>query len=88
MCPCRIRVALFGNRDVPGAAYVAGSPLAAHVAQANIAAREKLTADTEHVLRKYMTNEGLSFPIAAHLLTALARKGCINRRSMMSDTEG
>jgi ubiquinone/menaquinone biosynthesis C-methylase UbiE len=52
--------------------YVAGSPLAGQVAQANIAAREKLTDDTTYALGKYMTNEGLSFPIAAHLLAATA----------------
>jgi ubiquinone/menaquinone biosynthesis C-methylase UbiE len=51
--------------------YVAGSPLAGQVAQANVAAREKLVDDTKSTLGKYMTNEGLSFPIAANLLAAI-----------------
>jgi ubiquinone/menaquinone biosynthesis C-methylase UbiE len=50
--------------------YVAGSPLANHVSQANDAARENLTAETKLALEKYVDNRGLSFPIAAHLLTA------------------
>jgi ubiquinone/menaquinone biosynthesis C-methylase UbiE len=50
--------------------YVAGSPLAAHVSQASDAARENLTADTKLALDKYVSNRGLSFPIAAHLLAA------------------
>lgn len=52
--------------------YVAGSPLAGHVSQANDAAREKLTADTNQALGQYVDNLGLSFPIAAHLLSARA----------------
>ena len=52
--------------------YVHGSPLAGIVAQANIAAREKLTADIKHALGEYTTNEDFSFPIAAHLLAATA----------------
>ena len=50
--------------------YVAGSPLAGHVSQANDAAREKLMADARHALGKYVSNGRLAFPIAAHLLTA------------------
>jgi ubiquinone/menaquinone biosynthesis C-methylase UbiE len=50
--------------------YVAGSPLAAHVSQASDAARENLTTDTKLALDKYVSNRGLSFPIAAHLLAA------------------
>jgi len=52
--------------------YVHGSPLAGLVAQANIAAREKLTADTKLALGEYTTNEDFSSPIAAHLLAATA----------------
>jgi ubiquinone/menaquinone biosynthesis C-methylase UbiE len=52
--------------------YVHGSPLAGLVAQANIAAREKLIADTKNALEKATTNAGLSFPIAARLLAATA----------------
>jgi len=53
------------------ASYVAGSPLAGHVSQASDAARESLTADTKLALEKYVGSRGLSFPIAAHLLTAM-----------------
>ena len=50
--------------------YVAGSPLAGHVSHASDVAREHLKADTESALYKYVSSRGLSFPIAAHLLTA------------------
>jgi hypothetical protein len=50
--------------------YVGGSPLAGPVSQASDAAREKLMADTRQALGKYVSNGGLAFPIAAHLLTA------------------
>jgi ubiquinone/menaquinone biosynthesis C-methylase UbiE len=52
--------------------YVAGSPLASHVSQASEVARERLTEDTKLALEKYVGSSGLSFPIAAHLLTATA----------------
>ena len=52
--------------------YIAGSPLAGHVSQANDAAREKLRADSAQALGKYFNNQGISFPIAAHLLAAKA----------------
>ena len=52
--------------------YVAGSPLASHVSQASDAAREHLTDETKLALGKYVGTSGLSFPIAAHLLTATA----------------
>jgi ubiquinone/menaquinone biosynthesis C-methylase UbiE len=50
--------------------YVAGSPLASHVSQASDVARENLAAKTKLALEKYVGDRGLSFPIAAHLLTA------------------
>jgi hypothetical protein len=50
--------------------YVAGSPLASHLSQASDVVRENLTAETKLALEKYVGNRGLSFPIAAHLLTA------------------
>lgn len=52
--------------------YVAGSPLASHVSQADEVAREHLTKDIKLALEKYVSSSGLSFPIAAHLLTATA----------------
>jgi hypothetical protein len=50
--------------------YVAGSPLAGHVSQASDVARENLTADSKLALDRYLSDRGLSFPIAAHLLSA------------------
>jgi SAM-dependent methyltransferase len=50
--------------------YVAGSPLASHVSQASDLTREHLIAETKSALEKYVGDRGLSFPIAAHLLTA------------------
>jgi len=50
--------------------YVAGSPLAGPVSQANDAAREALITEVRNALRKYTSNTELTFPIAAHLLSA------------------
>jgi len=50
--------------------YVAGSPLAGPVSQANDAARGALTTDVRNALEKYTSNTELAFPIAAHLLSA------------------
>jgi ubiquinone/menaquinone biosynthesis C-methylase UbiE len=50
--------------------YVAGTPLAGHVSQASDVARENLTSDSKVALAQYIGDRGLSFPIAAHLLTA------------------
>lgn len=50
--------------------YVAGSPLAGPVSQADDAAREKLLGDARNALEKYVSNGELNFPIAAQLLTA------------------
>jgi ubiquinone/menaquinone biosynthesis C-methylase UbiE len=58
------------ERFVPS--YVAGSPLASHVSQASEVAREHLAEYTKLELGKYVGSSGLSFPIAAHLLTATA----------------
>jgi SAM-dependent methyltransferase len=56
------------ERFVPS--YVAGSPLAGPVSQANDAAREKLISDVRNALSNYTSNGELAFPIAAQLLTA------------------
>ncbi len=53
--------------------YVAGSPLAGPVSQANDAAREALVTDAVNALGKYTSNTELAFPITAHLLSASAR---------------
>ena len=50
--------------------YVAGSPLAGPVSQANDAARGALVTDAKNALGQYTTNTELVFPIAAHLLSA------------------
>jgi len=50
--------------------YVAGSPLAGPVSQANDATRAKLISEAKNALGKYTSNSELVFPIAAHLLTA------------------
>ncbi len=51
--------------------YVAGSPLAGAVAQANDAVREALITDVRTALAQYITRKtGLAFPIAAHLANA------------------
>jgi hypothetical protein len=50
--------------------YVAGSPLAGPVSQANDAAREALITDVRNALGKYTSNTEVAFPIAAHLLSA------------------
>jgi SAM-dependent methyltransferase len=52
--------------------YVAGSPLAGPVSQANDAARTALIADVKEALSKYTNDSELAFPIAAHLLNARA----------------
>ena len=50
--------------------YVAGSPLAGPVSQADDAARAALITDVTNALEKFTTNDELAFPIAAHLLSA------------------
>jgi ubiquinone/menaquinone biosynthesis C-methylase UbiE len=50
--------------------YVAGSPLAGPVSQANDAARAALITDVRNALGKFTSNDELAFPIAAHLLSA------------------
>src|SRR5215475_1927536 len=50
--------------------YVAGSPLAGPVSQANDAVQEALINDATNALSKYTNNTQLTFPIAAHLLSA------------------
>lgn len=50
--------------------YAAGSPLAGHVSKANDPAREALITDVRKSLEHCMTNARLTFPIAAHLLSA------------------
>ncbi|WP_247349659.1 methyltransferase domain-containing protein [Bradyrhizobium sp. 132] len=50
--------------------FVAGSPLAGPVSQADDAARAALITDVRNALGKFTSNDELAFPIAAHLLSA------------------
>jgi SAM-dependent methyltransferase len=50
--------------------YVAGTPLAGPVSQADDVAREKLIRGVKNALVKYVSDGELTFPISAHLLTA------------------
>jgi ubiquinone/menaquinone biosynthesis C-methylase UbiE len=50
--------------------YVAGSPLAGPVSQADDSAREALITDVRNALEKYTSSTELAFPISAHLLSA------------------
>lgn len=66
----RVGKVQFPSVDWFVSSYVAGSPLAGLVSQANDAAHEKLISDARNALGKYTSNGELAFPIAAHLLTA------------------
>jgi len=50
--------------------YVAGSPLAGHVAKVDDAARAALVRDVQAALAAYVNLEGLVFPIEAHPASA------------------
>jgi hypothetical protein len=50
--------------------YVAGSPLAGHVAKVSDEARAALLSDVSAALHTYLTPGALSFPIEAHLASA------------------
>jgi ubiquinone/menaquinone biosynthesis C-methylase UbiE len=50
--------------------YVAGSPLAGHVAKATEEARTALLSEVRVALQSYVSESGLTFPIEAHLASA------------------
>jgi ubiquinone/menaquinone biosynthesis C-methylase UbiE len=50
--------------------YVAGSPLAAHVAKVSDEARAAVVSEVGDALRPYLAAGGLAFPIEAHLASA------------------
>ena len=50
--------------------YVAGTPLASHVAQVDESVRAALTSEVNLALHPYVNNEGLEFPIEGHLVGA------------------
>jgi ubiquinone/menaquinone biosynthesis C-methylase UbiE len=66
----RVGTVRFASVDRFVLSYVAGSPLAGLVSQANDAARQALIAHAGNALAQYATNTKLAFPIAAHLLSA------------------
>jgi len=66
----RVGTVRFASIDTFVLSYVAGSPLAGPVSQANDAARGALITDARNGLAQYATNTKLAFPIAAHLLGA------------------
>jgi ubiquinone/menaquinone biosynthesis C-methylase UbiE len=66
----RVGTARFPSVERFVSSYVAGSPLAGPVSQANDAGRKALITDAMNALSKYMSNTELAFPIAAHLLSA------------------
>jgi ubiquinone/menaquinone biosynthesis C-methylase UbiE len=66
----RVGTVRFASVDRFVLSYVAGSPFAGPVSQADNAAREALIADVRNALAHYTTSNELAFPIAAHLLSA------------------
>jgi len=50
--------------------YVAGSPLAGHVAKVSDKARAALVSEVDDALRSHLAAGGLAFPIEAHLASA------------------
>jgi ubiquinone/menaquinone biosynthesis C-methylase UbiE len=66
----RIGTIRFASVEKFVGSYVAGTPLAGPVSQANDEAREALIADAKSALAQYTTSTGFAFPIAAHLLSA------------------
>ncbi|HET8577160.1 MAG TPA: hypothetical protein VFO18_08685, partial [Methylomirabilota bacterium] len=50
--------------------YVAGSPLAGHVAKLSDEARAALVGEVSAALHSYLREDALTFPIEAHLASA------------------
>ena len=67
----RVGSVRFASIDRMVQCQVAGSPLASHVAQVDEDKRASLLAQVNASLGKYVGNDGLSFPIAAHLIRAI-----------------
>jgi ubiquinone/menaquinone biosynthesis C-methylase UbiE len=70
----RVGTVRFASPERLVLSYVAGSPLAGPVSQANDAARKALITDAINALGKYTSSTELAFPIAAHLLGATVQK--------------
>ena len=67
----RVGTVRFHSIDRMVQCQVAGSPLAGHVAQIDDAKRASLLDEVSSSLRKYVGDDGLSFPIAGHLVRAV-----------------
>ena len=68
----RVGTVRFTSIEAFVVSYVAGSPLAGPVSEANDVTREAIITHATNALRKYTSNTHLAFPIAAHLLGARA----------------
>ena len=66
----RVGTVRFASVDRFVLSYIAGSPLAGLVSEANDAARGALITDARNALAQYVANSELALPIAAHLLSA------------------
>ena len=53
--------------------YVRGSPLSGHVAKDSDKSRGALVSEVGDALMSYVADEGLKFPIKAHLASAMKR---------------
>lgn len=67
----RVGAVRFHSIDRMVQCQIAGSPLASHVAQVDETNREKLLNAVNMSLQEYVGDDGLSFPIAAHLVRAV-----------------
>jgi ubiquinone/menaquinone biosynthesis C-methylase UbiE len=67
----RVGAVRFHSIDRMVQCQVAGSPLAGHVAQVDETKRADLLDAVNISLQKYVGSDGLSFPIAAHLVRAV-----------------
>jgi ubiquinone/menaquinone biosynthesis C-methylase UbiE len=67
-----VRMVRFASPDAFVQQQVAGSPLASHVAQVDDAARAAVRLDVSAAMQPYVNDDGLAFPIEAHLAIARA----------------
>lgn len=65
-----VRMARFASPEALVRHQVAASPLAGHVAQVDDGAREALAREMTAAMQPYVDDEGVAFPIEAHLAVA------------------
>jgi SAM-dependent methyltransferase len=65
-----VRMVRFASPEALVRHQVAASPLAGHVAKVDDTAREGLLREVAAALQAYVNDEGVAFPIEAHLATA------------------